>query len=310
MQISRRDFLRYAGASAAAIGLSQLDLTKLNVRLAEAAGAPPVLWLDAQACSGCSVSLLNAVNPTIDQVLLESISLRYHPTLMAAAGSLAVSTARTVAAAGGHILIVEGAIPTGSASRYCYVWEENGRPITAGEAVRSLAANASYVIAVGTCAAYGGVPRTYTPAGVQGLGTFLNRPVINIPGCPPHPDWIIGSLVMLLNGQTPALDSYRRPTAFYTRQVIHERCPRHERDEAERFGQDGLCMEELGCKGKSTHADCDRRLWNNGHNWCIGVNGLCLGCTEPSFPAFPLHGEGEDGGGDILPADQTITSEE
>jgi hydrogenase small subunit len=116
--------------------------------------------------------------------------------------------------------------------------------------------------------------------------------VINLPGCPAHPDWIIGSLVQVLTGPLPALDSYSRPTAFYKSQVIHDRCPRRETEEASRFGQVGRCLEELGCKGPHAHADCDTRKWNNGQNWCIGANGLCIGCTEPDYPAFPLHAGG------------------
>ncbi len=296
MRVSRRDFLRFVGATAGALGLSQLQLDRLGEVLAES-GAPPVIWLSGSACTGCSVSLLNAVNPTIDQVLLNTISLRYHSTLMAAAGDLAAQ-ARSTVAPGTYILVVEGAIPTGAGERYCYVWDEGGRPVTMAEAVRSLAANARHIVAVGTCAAYGGIPAAYAGAGAKGVGAFLGRPVVNLPGCPAHPAWIVGTLVKVLTGTVLALDSYRRPVAYYTRQPIHERCPRREREEAGHFGQNGLCLKELGCKGPLSHADCDTRRWNNGQSYCIGVNGLCVGCTEPTFPAFPLHGEGQGGEGD------------
>jgi hydrogenase small subunit len=292
MNVTRRDFLRLAAGSAAALGLSRVQLTRLETALA-ATSRPPVIWLSGQACTGCSVSLLNAVNPTIDSVLLNTISLNYHSTVMAGAGDLAVSAARSTAQAGGYILVVEGAIPTASSGRYCYVWDEGGRSVTMADAVSSLAATAQYVVAVGTCASFGGIPAAYGSAGAKGVGAFLGRPVVNLPGCPAHPDWIIGSLAQILTGPMPALDSYRRPTAFYKKQVIHERCPREETEEAKRFGQDGRCLEELGCKGPHAHADCDTRKWNNGQNWCIGANGLCLACTEPDFPAFPLHSGGE-----------------
>ncbi len=291
MDVTRRDFLKYAAASAAALGLSRVQLARLETALA-ASSRPPVVWLSGQACTGCSVSLLNAVNPTVDQVLLNTISLNYHPNVMAAAGDLAVSAARSTAQAGGYILVVEGAIPTASNGRYCYVWDEGGRAVTMADAVSSLAATAQYVVAVGTCASFGGIPARYGPSASMGVGAFLGRPVINLPGCAAHPDWIIGSLVQVLTGPLPALDSYNRPTAFYTPQVVHDRCPRRETEEASQFGQDGLCVEELGCKGPRSHCDCDIRKWNNGQNWCIGANGLCIGCTEPSFPAFPLHAGG------------------
>jgi hydrogenase small subunit len=292
MEISRRDFLRYASASAIALGLSSLQLSKVEQVLASAA-SPPVVWLNGASCSGCSVSFMNAVNPTVEQVLLNTISLKYHSTLMAAAGDLAVTAATSTAQAGGHILVVEGAIPTGSHGQYCYVWDEAGAAVTMADAVRALADKARYVVAVGTCAAFGGIPAAFCDTGVQGLGAFLGRTVINLSGCPAHPDWIIGALGSLLSGTVPALDRYSRPVAYYTSQVIHERCPRREAEEASHFGQKGYCLEELGCKGPISHADCDLRQWNNGQNWCIGVNGLCIGCTEPNFPAFPLHGEGD-----------------
>ncbi len=248
MEISRRDFLKYVGASALAMGLSQLHLDALDQALASAS-APPVIWLSGSSCTGCSISLLNAVNPTIDQVLTQTISLRYHPNLMAAAGDLAVSAARSLVpasqsahapapvrpqagnyqvylpiVAGGqvaaqtsdYILIVEGAVPTASHGRYCYVWDEGGRSVTMAEAVTSLAVRAKHIIAVGTCASFGGIPAAYVTTGATGLGAFLNKPVINLPGCPAHPDWIIGSLALLLGGTVPALDSYQRPTVYYT----------------------------------------------------------------------------------------------
>jgi hydrogenase small subunit len=301
MNITRRDFLKYAATSAAALGLSRVQLTRLETALA-ASSRPPVIWLSGQACTGCSVSLLNAVNPTVDQVLLNTISLNYHPNVMAAAGDLAVSAARSTAQTGGYILVVEGAIPTASSGRYCYVWDEGGHSVTMADAVSSLAATAQYVVAVGSCASFGGIPATYGSSGAMGVGAFLGRPVINLPGCPAHPDWIIGSLVQVLTGPMPALDASSRPTAFYKSQVIHSRCPRNDAEDSSQFGQEGRCLEELGCKGPRSHADCDTRKWNNGQNWCIGANGLCIGCVEPDYPAFPFHA-----GGVYLPPQVTPT---
>lgn len=287
MKISRRDLLKYAGASAIAMGLSQLHLDRLEQVLANAS-APPVLWLSGSACTGCSVSLLNAVNPTIDQVLLNTIDLRYHSTLMAAAGDMAVDVVRSTVQAGGYTLIVEGAIPTASNGRYCYVWDENGQPVTMAQAVLSLAANAAHIVAVGTCAAYGGIPAVYAGTSSQGLSAFLQQPVINLPGCPAHPDWIVGTLVRVLSGETLSLDNDGRPQIYYP-QALHESCPRRNQSKARDFGTNGYCLRNLGCQGSQTKADCPTRLWNNQQNFCMGANGFCIGCTEPDFPTFPLH---------------------
>lgn len=292
MHITRRAFLRYAVATAASIGLGDDVLSRAETVLAQAT-LPPVLWLSGSGCTGCSVSLLNSVSPSVDGLLTTGVALRYHSTLMAAAGELAVASATSTAQAGGYVLVVEGAIPTALGGRCCYVWDEGGTPVTMAEAVSSLAAGASQVVAVGTCAAFGGIPAAYAGTAAQGVGSFLGRSVVNLPGCPAHPDWIIGGLTALLAGSPVALDGYGRPTALYPTQPIHERCPRREHGEASRFGQPGLCLEELGCRGPEAHADCDLRRWNNGRNWCIGADGLCIGCTEATFPRFPLHGGGD-----------------
>jgi hydrogenase small subunit len=163
--------------------------------------------------------------------------------------------------------------------------------VTMSEAVTSLAAGAKAIVSVGACASFGGIPKAYSTAGAKGVGAFLGRSVINVPGCPANPDWIVGTLAQLVGGSTPALDSNGRPTAYFGGEVIHERCPRQDREASGRaFGQSGgYCLRGEGCKGPNTHCDCDGRKWNNAQAYCIGVNGMCIGCTEPTYPAFPLH---------------------
>jgi hydrogenase small subunit len=298
MEISRRDFLRYSVAGAAALGLSGLHLTRLQDALAGAT-SPAVVWLSGSGCTGCSVSLLNAVSPTIDQVLLNTISLKYHPNVMAAAGDLAVQSARSTQQTGGYILAIEGSIPTASGGRYCYVWDEGGQSVTMASAVQSLAAGASKIVAVGSCASFGGVSAACPGPFARGAGSFLGRSVVNLPGCPANPDWVVGALAQLASGGNPTLDSNGRPTAYFGGEVIHDRCPREEDDGGDRlaFGIDGACLRGEGCKGPHSHCDCDSRKWNNKQSYCIGVNGLCIGCTEPDYPAFPLHTSSTVGGG-------------
>lgn len=321
MQIKRRDFVKVIGASAAALGLSGLELRQVEEALA-APGQPPVIWLSGSACTGCSVSFLNAFTPngttnlTAADVLTKSVDLQYHSTIMASAGDLAVARATSTAQAGGYILIVEGAIPTAAGGKYAYVWDEvdatgNRRSVTMAEAVKALAANAKYVLAVGTCAAFGGIPAVNTSTGSMGVGDYLrqsgmslpylnqfpmgmiNPPtgpaLVNLPGCAPHPDWMIGSIAKLLAGAPLPLDMFGRPTEYYTMQPLHHRCPRRMKPQATQFGQDGLCVIQLGCKGPIANADCVTRFWNNKQDWCIGANGLCLACVQPDFPAFPFH---------------------
>jgi hydrogenase small subunit len=249
-----------------------------------------VVWLQAQACTGCSVSLLNSIYYlTVDTLLTTTLDVKYHPNLMAAVGSTAIGAAQAAYAKGGYILVVEGAVPMGASGKFCTVWPK----MTALNAVRTYAAKASAVIAVGTCASFGGIPKGAPhPTGATSVKAVVGtKPVINIPGCPVNPDWLVGTVAYLLQyGKAPALDSYRRPTQYFSR-TVHSRCPYN--DDAPRrtvLGQRNGCLRALGCTGPETRADCPNRKWNspaastNGVNWCIGAGSPCQGCTEPNFP--------------------------
>jgi hydrogenase small subunit len=144
------------------------------------------------------------------------------------------------------------------------------------------------VLSIGTCSSFGGVAAASpNPTGVRTVGAVAGVPTINIPGCPTHPDWVVWTIAQLLLGNSPALDAQGRPADLFAGEKcnVHKRCPRREgADEAEQFGLDGYCLEELGCKGPVTQADCPTRKWNNGENWCVGANSICIGCTEKGFP--------------------------
>lgn len=294
MKISRRDFLKFTIASALSLGLNELHLLNFENALAKSPTKVPVIWLNGSGCSGCSISLMNAVNPTIDEVLINDIELGYHPTLMAASGEMAVRSAQQMAETGDYVLVIEGGIPTGADGKYCYVWEANGQRVTMAAAVNALAPYASHIISVGTCASYGGVSKACSLTSTLGAQAFLGKQVINLPGCPTHPDWVIGTLVQLIGGTVPDLDTNGRPKMYYPARIC-KNCPNKDRDEANRLGDRGKCLEEVGCKGEHTYSDCGLRKWNNSQGWCIGVNSPCIGCTEPDFPSFPLRG-GEDEG--------------
>jgi hydrogenase small subunit len=264
----------------------------------------PVVWIQCATCTGCSVSVLNSVSPTIKNVLVDEvipgkhINLRFQATLMAGAGDIVIeeldATARREK--GKYVLIVEGAIPTaGKAGEYGSIGEKDGKPVSIFDRVESLGKDALAVIALGTCATFGGIAAGEpNPAGCISVSEVFRRrnistPLINIPGCAPHPDWFVGTVakILLLGLPKPEeLDEYKRPKDFYG-QLIHENCPRRayfdEGKFAKHFGEPG-CLNELGCKGPVTHADCPLRLWNGGVNWCIGSGSPCIGCVEPGFP--------------------------
>ena len=263
----------------------------------------PLLWLQGGGCSGCSVSLLNAVSPTAKNVLVDQIipgkhlNVRFHPTVMAGAGDPALAEMERTQreARGAYLLVVEGSIALGSDGAYATVGERKGEEVSILSWVKSLGQDALAVIAFGTCAAFGGIPAAHpNPSGSVGVQEVLasegmKTPLINLPGCPPHPDWFMGTVASLLIQGLPKqedLDEYQRPKAFYG-QLIHENCPRRAYFDEGKFAKklsDPYCLYELGCKGPVTHADCPIRLWNNGVNWCVGSGAPCIGCVEPTFP--------------------------
>jgi hydrogenase small subunit len=263
----------------------------------------PVVYLQTAACSGCAVSLLNSASPTIKNVLIDQIApgihinLRFHPVIMAAAGELAIQVLEDTAAQqkGEYVLVVDGAVSTDPDAVYGAVGERDGKPVTMLQRVTELARDSLAVIALGTCAAFGGIPAAKpNPTKCKSVKDALDaqgisKPLINVPGCPPHPDWFVGTVAsVILNGLPSAddLDEFLRPKAFYGK-LIHENCPRRayfdEGKFAKKFGDEG-CLYELGCKGPITYADCPLRKWNSGTNWVIGAGAPCNGCTQPEFP--------------------------
>ncbi len=263
----------------------------------------PVLWIQGAGCSGCSVSILNSVSPTIKNVLLDEvvpgkhINLRFHPTIMGSQGNLAIGVIHETMERfhGGFVLVVEGSVPTAAGGGYCTIGVSDGRHLSFVDVLFETGQNALAVVALGTCAAYGGIPSWLpNPTEARGVKDFFvskgfEKPVVNVPGCPPHPDWFIGTVAQILLGGLPGkedLDDVGRPRAFFGK-LIHENCSRRPYFDAGRFarrpGEEG-CLYELGCKGPLTYADCPTRLWNNGVNWCIGAGAPCAGCVEPDFP--------------------------
>ena len=284
MKLTRREFFKLCASSAAGAGISQLYVPEVVAALEN---APPVIWLQGQSDSGCSVSLLNTTHPSISEVLLKIISLRYHSTIMTGTGESANSPLEDIKkdASGKFILIVEGAIPKDGA--YCIIGEKDGKQISINDALLDLAPHAAAIVAVGACAAFGGIPAARpNPTGAMSVSQFLGKPVVNIPGCPSHPDWIVGTLVHILLYGMPELDEHGRPTMFFSK-LIHENCPRYyyfaDGQYATNFGEEG-CLIQLGCKGPVTHSDCASRRWNSGVNWCIDNGGMCIGCCSPTFP--------------------------
>jgi hydrogenase small subunit len=270
----------------------------------------PVIWLAAQSCSGCSVSLLNAAAPEVGTFLLEpfvpgrQLNLLFHMTIMAGQGEPVVQILEDTARdrRDGYVFVAEGSFPTKDKGLASTLGERNGAPVSMTDRAAELAAGAMTVIGIGACASFGGIPAAAPDVtGARSIGQVMkdrkiDKPLVNVPGCPPHPDWFTGTVAGILLRGLPRpgdLDELGRPRAYFGK-LIHESCPRRPDFDAAKFakafGEDG-CLFQLGCKGPYTWADCPTRMWNHGVNWCIGAGGPCAGCVEPEFPdAFsPLY---------------------
>lgn len=292
--ITRRKFIGLSVRLAAAMGLGSSAIPRIAEALEEIrSGTVPVLWLQGLSCSGCSVSLLNSDNPGPLRILTRYLSVLFHSTLSTATGEVGMAIVRDRIDAGGYCLIVEGSVPQGMPG----ACKMGGDYFT--DQLLTAAANADAIIAAGACAANGGIPGAEnSPTGAVSVHKFLKEngigtPVIRIPGCPAHPDWLVGTLVHALKFGVPDLDRQGRPKMFFSR-LVHDQCPRFADYERERFAKtfaDDGCFFKLGCLGPLTHADCSLRLWNNGINFCINAGAPCIGCAADDFPqavSFPL----------------------
>jgi len=305
--------------AAAATGINWFDLEKLSKALA-AEGPPPVLWLEGLGDQGCIVSLANYFDGTagIEDVLLNSIDMKFNPVLSGAAGDQVLDVAEAVYDdydANPYILVLTGSLT--NLDGYCVVGEHGTNGVMQlMETFNRWEARASWVIFAGSCASYGGVnmigqskvdnqANVFSPQHTN-AATFKNTNYdysksLFLPGCPVHPDWVVLSIVDILTNGMPTRDTFGRPTSLLGTPVfantIHSQCPRKAEHDAgnfaEQVGDPVKCLRSVGCRGKETYADCPTRGWNSVGAYCNkpGVNGLCIGCTQGFFPSMPFNRE-------------------
>ena len=292
--ISRRSFLKFCAVTSSALALPA-GAAKVMAQTLGSGPRPSVIWLSFQECTGCTESLTRSFEPTVETLILDHLSLDYHHTLQAASGH-AAEAARDAAISdnyGQYVLVVDGSIPTIDAGAWSTIAGETNLRMLA-HAIEG----AALVVSVGTCASFGGLPAASpNPSdafGVEDLmtqGLIAQRPLINVPGCPPVPSVITGVIVHYLTyGTVPELDDHKRPIVYYGN-TVHQTCPRREHfirgyfakafdDEAAR---NGACLLELGCQGPSTHNACPTQRWNGGTSFPMHSGHGCLGCSEPHF---------------------------
>lgn len=285
--VSRRDFLKFCAIMAGTLALPASATPKI-ARAVEKAKKPTLVWLEYQDCAGCTESLLRAANPTVGQIVLDILSLDYHETIMAPAGKQAEKSLEEAIARGGHIVVVEGAVPTRDGGVYCTIGGKSAVSL-----LRQATQGAAAVIAVGSCATFGGIPAASPNlTGAKSVRELVSGvPVVNIPGCPLNVDNLTATVVHYLTfGGLPSADSLARPLFAFGKR-IHDHCERRAHFDAgqfvERWGDEGhrlgWCLYKMGCKGPETYHNCSVQRWNGGLSWPIGAGHGCIGCSEPHF---------------------------
>ena len=307
--VSRRSFLEFCGAVAVAAGLSASAAPRVahaiekSVIGAKEGNLFPIIWLEGASCTGCTESFAQIETPDAGQIVLEMISLNYSDVLSAGAGhSLELAKEQTIEN-GNYIVVYEGAITQGFSGNTLRIAMETGEEI-----LEHTAKNAAAVVALGSCAVNGGWMAAYPNAAqATGVQDFLAKkkiatPVINVPGCPANPEWLLSILVQVLElggaealaeKDVPAvaklldLNKDNKPKGIFG-QTIHDNCERRGHFENGEFvytfgskeEELGYCLYPLGCKGPQTYSNCGITLWNNRRSWCIQAGSPCIGCCE------------------------------
>lgn len=259
-----------------------------------------LLWLQLGACGGDTWSFLNIELPDVAELLeMLDVEVLYHPALSALNPNEKRRLFERIEAGEQRldILCVEGSVIRGPGGTGMYDTFE-GRPKK--DLLATLARAAEQVVAVGTCASFGGIGADgdIEATGVQfahhKLGGFMGaefrcrsgNPVINLPGCPCHGEVLAGTLMMIAQGGSCTLGDYNAPEEWYGL-LVHQGCIRNEyheyRVEEREFGEKGCLFFYLGCRGPLAHGPCNKLLWNRRSSKTrVGVP--CVGCTEPDFP--------------------------
>jgi len=300
--LSRRDFMKFCGVLSGMMGLEFAAPVKALGAMAgpDPAGLVaealmskpllPLIWLELQDCAGCTEAISRSQSPSLVNLVLNSIAVDYHETLMAAAGFQAEAARLDTMKKyhGQYVLVVEGSPTIGDSGVYCTIGGRSNLDL-----LKEAAQGAAAIIATGNCATFGGIPKAQpNPTGARGVWEVVtDKPIVNIPGCPAIPEVTTGTIAyFLVMGQLPKTDSLHRPLTFYGH-TIHDHCLRRPFYDAGKFADSfdgqrarlGECLYKLGCKGPTTYNACSSLKWGQGLSFPVQSGHPCLGCSEPGF---------------------------
>ncbi len=295
--MKRRQFIKMAAALGASFGFEGVpDTVMAALKKVAPRDIPKIIYLQGLSCTGCSISLLQATNPSPLSLITDYSKLAFHADLSAISGKQAITLIDEYinGNAGEYFLALEGAVPEMVPSA-CKIGHQYF-----SDYIKKGAKTASGIITVGSCASFGGIPAAEgNQTGAVSVPTFLEKNnlaplLVTIPGCSVHPDWLWHTITHLVKVGVPELNGHSSPKLFFGTN-LHASCPRYhyfqEEIFAKKFGENG-CLFKLGCLGPETFADCPTRWWNGGQTWCVDTNAPCIGCASPNFAHkkdFPFY---------------------
>ena len=294
--LSRRTFLKRCRD----ISLLMCGSTLLTRSLAEGfmqlvKDPPPIIFIHAQNCMGCTTSMLYGNDYDFFDLLSHIGGLEVHPALSFRQGTAYMQNLKQVAEQGSYLLVIEGSIPA-QPREACYLGNDPLYNVLAG-----YAAKARMVISSDSCASHGGIPASGgNQTGALSVPAYLEEqkvkvPQLSIPGCPAHPDHLMGSIAYIAaTGKAPPLkkDPQKKDTllpAEYFGELLHNRCSRYQHFTQDMFVEDFAkdkdnCLLKKGCRGPITASDCPVRRWNQRTSVCVESNTPCIGCMSPRWP--------------------------
>jgi hydrogenase small subunit len=242
-----------------------------------------VVWFQAITCNGNTHSLLSA-NASRLELFFDSFNFIYHPSLTIEKTLDDILTQNEKI----DFLLIEGAISKNE--KFFSISNDSTFNL-----LNKLALKAKHIIAVGSCASNGGMHAKFTQNDdICGINDSikeqtinkLEHSIINLTGCPVHPEWILQTLFTLKNYGKMQLDEQKRPKELYST-LAHHGCTRNEYFEWKvegSFGKkEGCLFYDQGCRGPMTHSSCNKILWNDiSSKTRVGMP--CIGCTESDFP--------------------------
>jgi hydrogenase small subunit len=290
MMISRRNFLKNCmGLSAAVFGseIFGAQIAEGFMRISSS-DRPKLVFIQGQSCTGCTTSTAYGNEIDFIDFIMKLVRLQVHPTLSFSQGGEYIEQLNSVTAEGGHVLVLEGSIPA-KMKRACLLGED-----TLYEGLAKHIKTASAVVACGSCSCYGGIPASgRNETGAITIEEYMKReniskPVIKIPGCPVHPDRLMGTVAYIVGtGKMPKMEN-GIPTQYFG-DLIHNHCPRYQFFSQDIYLEDYAtdqhsCLLKKGCRGTITKSDCPLRRWNGSVNVCVESNAPCVGCINEKWP--------------------------